>query len=146
MRDKKLTQQVILYLIDRLGDEIEGKKKLMKLMFLIEHYNLHEKKLVKEGMLGNTFSIYYYGVFSRDVKDCVNELLEKKIIDDGYPLRSKKKIDLEGEVKGRIEKIIEKFGGESGYQLEVKTLQMMNIEPAEKKQYFGKPVKELIKA
>jgi len=59
---KKLTKEVILYLIkscNELGIKV-GRKKLMKLMFLIEYYNPRTKKLRKKPLLGNEWYIYYY--------------------------------------------------------------------------------------
>ena len=59
---KKLTKNVILYLLwkcDKLGIKV-GRKKLMKLMFLIEYYDPKAKKLRKKPLLGNEWYIYYY--------------------------------------------------------------------------------------
>jgi len=146
MTDKNITKKIILYLINQLGDKIEGKKKLMKLMFLIEHYDFSKKKLVLEGSLGNTFRIYYYGVFSLEVMECFNELVHEGHIIDGFPLKSKEKSELEEkEIKEKVGKVISEFGEDLGYDLEVKTLKMMGIKPYEKKEYFGKSVAEIIK-
>jgi hypothetical protein len=146
MSNKELTQQIILYLINKLGDKIEGKKKMMKLMFLIEHYDTTQRKLNPNNLLGNIFSIYYYGVFSLDIMNYVNELIQKGTIKDGFPLTSNKKVSLEKEeIKNRVEKIIDEFGDKTGYKLEVETLKMMDIEPSEKKKFFGKLVSDLIR-
>lgn len=139
------TEKIILYLINKLGDKIEGKKKLMKLMFLIEHYDVESKKLICKGLLGNTFSIYYYGVFSLDIMNYVSKLIQKGTIKDGFPLKSTEKIELEQQIKERVEKIIQEFGEKTGYGLEVETLKMINIEPSDKEKFFGKQVEELIK-
>ena len=59
---KKLTKNVMLYLLwkcSKLGIKV-GRKKLMKLMFLIEYYNPKTKKLRKKSLLGNEWYIYYY--------------------------------------------------------------------------------------
>lgn len=146
MKKKKLTKNIILYLINRLGDKIEGKKKLMKLMFLIEHYDIQKKKLIPGGFLGNTFYIYRYGVFSTDIMQCFNELVQEKEIKEGFPLKCTKEIRLENEeIKQRIEGVINKFEKVSGYDLEIETLKMMGIEPYEKERHFGKDVNNLIK-
>ncbi len=145
MNKKETTKQIILYLIDKLNDKIEGKKKLMKLMFLTEHYDFDKNKLVPEMSVGNTFCIYYYGVFSREVMQCSDELIEEKEIIEGFPLKSKKKGELGKEIKERVDKIISIFGKKSGYDLENETLKMMKIEPYEKEKYFGQEVSSLIK-
>ncbi len=139
-----LTEKNILYLINKLGDKVEGRKKLMKLMFLLEHYDVNLKKLVSKGLFGNTFLIYYYGVFSLDIQNYVNELTKKEVIKDGLPLKTSEKVELDPEQKDRIENIIEEFGNKSGYQLEVETLKMMNIEPSDKQKFFRKSVSDLI--
>jgi len=59
---KKLTKKVMLYLFwkcNKLGIKV-GRKKLMKLMFLIEYYDPKTKKLRKKPLLGNEWYIYYY--------------------------------------------------------------------------------------
>lgn len=59
---KKLTKKVILYLLwkcNKLGIKV-GRKKLMKLMFLVEYYDPKAKKLRKKPLLGNEWYIYYY--------------------------------------------------------------------------------------
>jgi len=59
---KKLTKNVMLYLLwkcSKLGIKV-GRKKLMKLMFLIEYYDPKTKKLRKKPLLGNEWYIYYY--------------------------------------------------------------------------------------
>jgi len=59
---KKLTKEVILYLVwkcNKLGIKL-NRKKLMKLMFLIEYYNPKTGKLRKKPLLGNEWYIYYY--------------------------------------------------------------------------------------
>lgn len=142
------TEKIILYLINRLGNKIEGRKKLMKLMFLVEHYDIELKKLTRKGLLGNTFLIYYYGVFSSDIKDYVTGMTRRGVIKDGFPLETTEKtigkIEPEQQLKEKVEKIMSVFGEKSGYQLEVETMRMMGIEPSNKKKFFRKPVSEII--
>ena len=144
MDKKEITKQIILYLINKLDEKIEGKKKLMKLMFLIEQYDFDKKKLTSESRIGNIFYVYHYGVFSLEVMQCVDELMHEKDIVEGFPLKSKKKGKLETEIKERVDKIIDNFGEKSGYELENETLKMMKIEPYEKEKYFGEETRKLI--
>lgn len=141
---QKYTYRTIIYLINKLGSKIEGKKKIMKLMFLLEHFDFDQNKLVKKGFLGNLFYIYNYGVFSQSVMGGYMKLIEDNIIKDGFPLTTDRRVDLGGKLKEKVDKVISKFGSRSGYELEVGTLKMMNIEPYEKEKYFGQDVGELI--
>jgi uncharacterized protein YwgA len=145
--DKNKTKKTVLYLLNRLGSSIEGRKKLMKLMFLLEHYNLSSGKLSPEGTLGNDFYIYYYGVFSMKVMNSVNELIEEGKIKEGFPLtiiEDKLELDLDEDLKKRVDRVVEKFGRHSGYKLEVETLEMLGIKPHEKSQYFGQDIGDIL--
>lgn len=145
---KKDIKNIILYLVKRLEKEAEGKKKVMKLMFLMEHYDFDKGGLVKNKFLGNSFSIYYYGVFSREVADFTDSLIREESLEDGFPLEAKidiSKLKLDEEIKNKADKVIKKFGKDSGYKLEVSTLKMLSIDPSDKMKFFGKEVQELIK-
>ncbi len=143
---KNNTENVILYIINKLGEKIEGRKKLMKLMFLVEHFDVKKHGLVKTKLMGNDFLIYYYGVFSFDVKKAYDSLVSKNKIKDKFPIELKQKgqIKLNEDFGGRIDDIISDFGEMSGYELEIKTLDMLGIKPFEKGKFFGKSVKEII--
>lgn len=146
-KDRKTTKKVILYLLNNLGDKTEGKKKIMKLMFLLEHYDLSSKKLTPKQLLGNDFHIYYYGVFSQDVMNTVGGLITDNQIEDGFPLKSSRsyKPTMDKDLKERIDTIIRLFGNYSGYQLEIMTLDMLGIKPHEKSQYFGQDISSILK-
>jgi len=58
---KEKTKDVILYFLRRVGGQVDGKKKLMKLMFLVEHFDPERRVLVEKPRLGNQFLIYYMG-------------------------------------------------------------------------------------
>jgi len=141
---KKDTNGIIIYLINNLGINVEGKKKIMKLMFLTEHYDLSNDKLTKKGYLGNNFYIYNYGVFSQSVMSSYTTLISGGYIKDGFPLKTGHTVKLRDDLRDRVDKILEKFGDHSGYKLEVETLEMMNIKPSEKQKYFGRDVDVLI--
>jgi uncharacterized phage-associated protein len=140
------TKKVLLYLISKLGI-CEGRKKLMKLMFLIEHYDLKNKILLSKPRLGDTFLIYQYGVFSFDVMRAYEELLkEGKISEDfsGTTVRPGVQIDLEEGIKEVVDGVVQSFGRYSGYELETLTLRMLKIRPFEKDRYFGRKVREIL--
>jgi len=140
------TKDVIMYIIKKLGSRIEGRKKFMKLMFLVEHFDTKNEKVTKDHTLGNQFFIYYYGVFSSDVMNSFNELVRERKIEDAYPisLKTKGKAELDEKLRRKVDWIVEKFGDLSGYRLEIETLKMLRIKPSEKNSYFGKEVKEII--
>ena len=146
-KDKKTIKKVILYLLNSLGSKIEGKKKIMKLMFLLEHYDVDSGKITQKQLLGNDFYIYHYGVFSQGVMSDISQLIEKGLVKDGFPLTSNStsEISPDKDLKERVDRIIQKFGGYSGYQLEIKTLEMLGIKPHEKGQYFGQSIRKILK-
>jgi len=147
MVDKNIeTKNVIMYLIRKLGSRIEGRKKFMKLMFLVEHFDIKNEKVTKNHTLGNRFFVYYYGVFSSDVMNSYTELVrEGKIRDDFLiSMKSEVEVELDKKLMEKVDRIVEKFGGFSGYYLETETLKMLGIKPSEKDSYFGKEVGEII--
>lgn len=140
-------RNAILYLVKNLGSRCEGKKKIMKLMFLLDHYSFTSKNLEQQGALDNDFYIYHFGVFSMRVMSTVNTLIRERKIKDGYPLKiiDKSEIDLDTDLRKKIDMIIEEFGAKPGYKLEVETLKMLGVEPHEKGQYFGKDISSILK-
>lgn len=146
MSKDNLNESLILYLIKQLGTKSEGKKKLMKLMFLLDHYDITTKKLSSSSKIGNNFEIFYYGVFSTEVMGTISRLISENKVIDGYPLRLKKEVqtDIDKKTLERADYILEKFGNLTGYQLEVGTLKLLGIKPTEKRNYFGRSVKEIV--
>jgi len=154
-KKEEITKKVLLYLIHKLESEqkIEGRKKIMKLMFLIEHYNLKTKKLEERSLLGNRYFIYNYGVFSVDVMRAYEELVKDGLIIEKimgvYPIIEVRKDkvmyeDLDEDLKRKVDDIVREFGGKSSYELEILTLKMLGIEPFEKEEFFGEGVSEII--
>ena len=142
---KELTKKIILFLVKKLGRNIEGRKKLMKLMFLIDHYDVELGKIKKSSLLGNEYFIYYYGVFSFDVMTSYNELVKEGKIRDSFPITTNVEVvELPEEIRKKVEKIIQKFGHLSGYELEIQTLKLLGIQPHEKEKYFGEGVSEIV--
>lgn len=146
MSKRELTKNIILYLIHTLGDKIEGKKKIMKLMFLLEHYDFKLKKIVENQAIGNEFFIYYYGVFSTEVMQSISSLTSEGKIKDGLPLKlsSSVGVKLEPKTQSKVDEVITKFGDISGYKLEVGTLKMLGITPSDKDKHMGESVKDIL--
>jgi hypothetical protein len=146
MSEQNLTkrQKIMLYLINKLN-EIEGRKKLMKLMFLVEHYNVELKKLTKKSSTDNGFIIYHYGVFSFKVFDDYLDLHKKDLIEES-PIRTKiQDIELEPELQKQVDSIIELFGDKTGAHLETETLKMLGHTIESKREVSGVEVNTLIK-
>ncbi len=146
MNNKKLTegQEIMIMIIENLRESTEGRKKLMKLMFLLQHYDLENDKLVKEGFLDNEFIIYRYGVFSFDVMNDYIELVNEKIIFE-RPMRIvDREFKLEESTLNRIICILERFGQKHGFELEKDTLKMLGLDLDTKKKYFGESVTNFI--
>jgi hypothetical protein len=140
-------QKVLSYLIDRLSSRIGGRKKIMTLMFLIEHYDPDLRKLTEKQFLGNEFITSRYGVFSFDVMDDYLDLSRKNIVQD-YPITLLQNVsfDLSDEITSRINWIIDQFGDRNGSYLESYTLDLLCLDKRTKMQYFGQSVKLQIRA
>jgi hypothetical protein len=139
------SQKTIICLVKKLGNMVGGRKKLMKLMFLVEHYDLDKGKLTKSSFLGNNFIIFHYGVFSFNVMNDYMLLNNEGMITE-CPIKTESDIiDIDDELKSKIDGIVSEFGSEHGYKLEENTLEMLGISKETKNDFFGKDVKELIK-
>jgi len=139
-------RDVLVYLVRKLGSKSEGRKKLMKLAFLVEHLDVRSGRLRREPRLGDVFFIYYYGVFSFDVMREYENLVREGVLVDGYPVKLGCEVEtrLEEGLKRDVDEILEHYGDRSGYELELETLRMLGIEPHEKDLYFGKRVDKLV--
>jgi len=144
-----LTKNSILYILNRVKN-LEGRLKLMKLMFLLEHYDFDKNKLTNQKIIGNNFIIYHHGPFSFEV---YNELLkmikDKTISEEGYSIRSNINLDdiekkLPENISKKIKKILSEFGEFNGFELENKTMNMLNIKKEEKSKFLGTPVEVII--
>lgn len=149
MSDKNLSkrQKVIRYLISKLGTLPDGRKKIMKLMFLIEHYDLNKNKITNKRFLHTNFIIYKYGVFSFEVQEDYSKLRRDGIISE-YPIKVNQVItdsDLEDDVKSKVDSIITKFGHKNGNELESETLEMLGLTIGSKMDYFGEDISDLLK-
>jgi len=162
--DTKNRKIVLLYVVKRLSEQLErpyfeGRKKLMKIMFLVEHFNPQKKTLHKNNLLGNKFVICHYGPFSFDVRDSFDGLKkEGMVIEEPYMIPYKIGISNVGikylsenekhipkEIKERIEKIIDQFGLKDGNTLEKQSLKLLKISSEDKKELWGEDIKDLVR-
>src|SRR5438552_18953947 len=118
----------VLYIINEICNlckgVVRGRKKLMKVMFFVEHYDVNQKKLVSERLEGNNFIIYRFGPFSFDVMDSVNFLKKEGLIEEnnysitvtkeGTQKINKLLKNITFEKRKRIDSIIKIFGTKDG--------------------------------
>jgi len=147
---EKLTKNCIVYLIDKLNSKgiSINRTKLMKLMFLVEHYNIESNRIEKNKKIGNEFIIYNHGVFSFDVFENMLQLIREGIISEEFGTLKKisdMEIELPKDLEKVLDKIIEKFGSLWTEELISKTLEELGIKENEKEKYFGKSIEEILR-
>ncbi len=139
-------KDVLLYLISKLDSRSEGRKKIMKMMFLVNHFDISKDSLVKTPFLKEDFIIYHYGVFSFEVMNNFLDLSKGNKIQGDFPVKVKtSKIPvLPPKVEEKVGLIIDKFGKDSGQKLELDTLKLLNLNLETKRDHFGEPVTNFI--
>lgn len=150
----------LLALLSECSGSVDGRKKLMKLLFFSEYYDPETDRLQPDEQLGGftDFTIYKYGPFSRKVMDAFDELKKRGLVEEETTLtfsgNRKKKIRLTDEGHRKVQdfdrdrKIIsvvaDKLGDENGAELEGISLSMLGIEREEKEEYRNTPVSDII--
>ena len=143
-------KRVIRYIISKLSDDkTGGRTKLMKLMFLIEHYDIEKESIKLVPEIGNDFIIYNYGVFSFSIYNSLISLIRSgEVKEDGFRLylNNSKKVEniKDAKLNKQINNILNKFGGNSKKQLEEFTLKLLGIPITKKIEFMGIPVKNII--
>jgi hypothetical protein len=132
MKNNKKNREVLIYLIKKLmkRKSFFGKLQVMKLMFLIEHYDIDSKTIRENSLLGNEYYIYYLGPFSFEVSKEFDKLKEEVKLDEDL----KKKVDF----------VIYNFGMNDGRTLQKFCLNLLNISIEEKGKYMGFKIKEVL--
>ncbi len=147
---------VIYVVLERLGGSVDGLKKLMKLLFLVQYdirRGLLGKRAVKylyNGMpiTGVEYFLWSFGPMSNEVYTALDELEDNNVIstealDNLYTtvrisIASKRQVDLPGPVLSRIDKVIRKYGGYRGWELERLVKRLLGLEVEEKRnEYLG---------
>ncbi|MCK4647775.1 hypothetical protein KAT24_02500 [Candidatus Pacearchaeota archaeon] len=139
-------KDVLFYLISKLGSHSEGRKKIMKMMFLVNHFDISKNSLVKTPVLNEEFIIYHYGVFSFDVMNNFLNLSNEGKIKGNFPIKvlSQESPIVPLGMFQRVDEIIDRFGNKSGKVLEVETLEMLGLDLEKKKDHFGESVTKFI--
>jgi len=167
---KQKRELVLYYVIKRFCEKynrpLEGHKKLQKLLFLVEHFDLSKNKPTpSSGLTGYVFRIWYYGPYSSELKDDIVELVKEGIIEerveyiddflytDEFPKRiyrylPKKQLNVEGKLDRqtitKIDRIIELFGDKTPYELEKIVSNLLNLTPLKKLEVWGMTLDEYI--
>ena len=147
------TRDVVAYIIRRLGGEIEGMKKLMKLTFLVQ-YDVEgvKRRAVKylyknKPIVRSEFFLWNFGPMSNEVYDAIEE--DDFKIDRSYVPYHIRYVGAEpilpGQVRERIDSIVREHGERYGWDLEREVLERLDltIQP-KKEEYMGILVDEYI--
>ena len=82
-RRRRVLCHLIREYVRTFGRELDGRKKLQKLMFLVEHWDPETGKIRKStGLTGYTFKIWLYGPFCPDINRDLADLAERGIIEE----------------------------------------------------------------
>ena len=133
------TKACILYILKNVSS---GRKKLMKLMFLVDYYDTNNNKLTLNKTIGNQFFVYHYGVFSREVMDEILKLIKSgEVLESDYgrlEINPSTKTDIKNkDLKSKVDAIIKEFGKLEAGKLETETLQMIKLTKESKYASFG---------
>jgi hypothetical protein len=138
MSKKYKNKDVLIYLIKSLMEKksFYGKLQVMKLMFLIEHFNPEKRRIEKKSLLNNKYYIYDLGPFSFEISEEFGKLKEKDL---------ERKIELDESIRNKVDLIIEKFGGIEQRVLNKKCMEMLGITIENKGRFLGFRVDEIVK-
>ncbi len=136
--------------------QVSGRTKFMKLVFLLEHFDLETETASAEPRFGvfDDFYVYDHGPFSRDVMDAFDDLKSNDIVEESDEFVNgrrgkvieRSRQDSVGEQFDTDEftQIVERFGDENGTTLANRSLELLGIESSEKEQYQYTDVSELL--
>lgn len=170
---KSILLYVIEYFNNVYGKPLDGRKKLQKLLFLIEHLDIKTEKIRKStGLTGYTFKIWNYGPFSKEIYDDLDDAVKTGIvretvrtwddmlslytyIDDGMPRRmyyyeivrvKRLAINLSSEIKNRVNYIVRRYGSLSPLDLESHVNKLLRLTPRKKAEYWGVSIDRYLEA
>jgi len=133
-----INKKVLIYVIKKLRERrsFYGKLQVMKLMFLIDHFDVESKILTKNSFLGNEYIIYHFGPFSFEVSEEYDRIKDEEL---------KNEVKLEEKIKEKVDLIIENFGKFNGWTLQEKCMKMLGISIEEKYKFMGLKISEIVK-
>ena len=125
---EKKYKEVILYLAEKLGGEIKGKKKLAKLLYFVD-FDFFEK--FQKSLTGDVYKALPMGPFPVTMEKVLNNMvneekitikLEKERIDynptEIYRVKKKMAENFSKEERQILDRVVLKYGHLSGKQLE----------------------------
>ncbi|MBI2064663.1 MAG: SocA family protein [Candidatus Yanofskybacteria bacterium] len=130
--DTQKYESVILYIAQKLGGEIRGKKKLAKLLYFVD-FDYFEKN--SHPIIGDTYKALPMGPFPEHMTDIIQELsnegkINVKTVDErpGYNATEVYKL-VSGDLKFNlsmdeikiIDRVVQKYGHLNGKELEILT-------------------------
>lgn len=140
-KTRESSKNAILYILKALrSNDDNGRKKIMKLMFLVDYFDTQKNRITLAKTIGNTFFIYNYGVFSSDVMKDLSDLIKSgKLIESEHNLKVKAgtEIIIDGEIKSKLDEVIKKYGKCSPRDLEDFTLSLVKLDRKSKYEYMG---------
>lgn len=133
-----INKKVLIYVIKKLKERrsFYGKLQVMKLMFLIDHFDVEREVLTKNSFLGNEYIIYHFGPFSFEVSEEYDKIGDEEL---------KNEVKLEEKIKEKVDLIVEKFGKFDGWTLQEKCMEMFGISIEEKNKFMGMKISEIVK-
>jgi hypothetical protein len=151
-------QSFLLGLLEACGGAIEGRRKFMKLVFLLEHYDPARETLEPVTRFGvfEDFFIYDHGPFSRDVVDTFDDLKRKDLIEESASNLSNSKrqkrikltaagheyeTDVDAE---QLARIVSGFDDRTAAELEDTTWSLLDIEHSETFEYRYTDVSDVL--
>ena len=130
-----LIENVLLHLTAKLDDRIESRKKLMKLMFLVNYIDPDTDELLPEPRLGTDFYLYENGFFNVDVLSRIEVLEKNKVIDyeKGFdPFYKDKLPKIPEDLEKVIDHVVRMYGDMSGEELTKYTIKMAGLDPEDR--------------
>jgi len=127
--NKKKYQNAILYLCQKLGNEVRGKKKLAKLLYFVD-FDLYEKR--QKPLTGDVYKAFPMGPFPSKLEEITDEMAKEKMLSinnveehngynatEIYHCLKKPEISVfEDEEKKMLDRVAIKYGHLNGKQLE----------------------------
>lgn len=150
----------LLEVISECSGRVEGRTKLMKLVFFSEYYNPEEESLQSEERMGvfDDFILYNHGPFSRRTMNVFDSLKQQGLLEEETELtftgNRRKIINITEEGREMVQEmdspddnistVCSTFAKNNASTLEQKSLDLLGITRDEKDQYRNKHVTHLI--
>lgn len=158
---------------EKFGRRLDGRAKLQKLTFLVEHWDPETERIVRsKGLTGYRFIVWLYGPYSEPLTDDIDFLVNRGVldeeeiwferepsyngiylgtyVDDGEPRRiylyglKRCKPKLNPKLVSLLDEVLEKFGDFNPVKLEEHVNSLLSLTPLKKREYWGRLVDEYL--